>query len=131
MSENESKNEEEEINHKNKYLRSTSFKVLKRIKNDLMSFAKDEISEMKKSNQSIKVESYQNKEIIAPSKFSLYTGKVFNEKNNQKFTESKIIKIEEKSDSNNNLINKEQIEEKNENKYGGNESSELSDDDDN
>ena len=104
-----------------------SFKNLKKIRKDLMSFAKDEILDIKKSKKEISIENFEKKELIAPSSISMTTKKL--EIRNSKKYNSNFEPIEEKKQ---NKINKE-IKDDNNNKEDKNEvsSSDISDDDDN
>ena len=69
-------NKEKQISKSTKIEDKPSFKNLKKIRKDLMSFAKDEILNIKKSKKDISVASFEPQEHIAPSKYSMTTKKL-------------------------------------------------------
>ena len=101
-----------------------SFKNLKKIRKDLMSFAKDEILNIKKSKKDISIANFEEKELLAPSKYSLTTKdlKIQNTKNYKSNIESVEEKIIGESKSSNSK--------KKDNKDSDISSSDISDDDD-
>ena len=120
---NVNKNNKEEINisPKNENESKSSFKNLKRIRKDLMSFAKNEILNIKKSKKDINVANFEEeKEVIAPSKYSLTTKKLQFHSNKQ-FTKD-IEPVEEKIESH------KKKEENNKNEKNEVSSSDISDD---
>ncbi len=82
-----------------------SFKNLKKIRKDLMSFAEDEILDIKKSNKDINIASFVHQEVIAPSKYTIISKKL-NRFNSQNY-DNKIVPVEEKvtTDKSNNKNN--------------------------
>ena len=120
---NVNKNNKEEINisPKKENESKSSFKNLKRIRKDLMSFAKNEILNIKKSKKDINVANFEEeKEVIAPSKYSLTTKKLQFHSNKQ-FTKD-IEPVEEK------IENHKKKEENNKNEKNEVSSSDISDD---
>ena len=93
----------------------SSFNNLKKIRKDLMSFAKDEILNIKKSKKDISIANFEEEELIAPNKYSLTT-KALKIQNNKNYN-SNIEFVEDKSDS-----------KKNDNKDQDISSSDISDD---
>ena len=92
-----------------------------RIRKDLMSFAKNEILNIKKSKKDINVANFEEeKEVIAPSKYSLTTKKLQFHSNKQ-FTKD-IEPVEEKIENDN------KKEENNKNEKNEVSSSDISDD---
>ena len=128
---NEDKDKElENTENDEKKKESTSQKNIKRIRKHLMSFAKDEILNIKKSKKEISIANFENKEIIAPSRYSLTTKYV----KTQSFQNYKsyIEPVEEEVKKEQNDINIEdkkkegKKEDKNKNEVS---SSDISDDD--
>ena len=120
---NENKNNKEEINisPKDENKSYSSFKNLKRIRKDLICFAKNEILNIKKSKKDINVANFEEeKEVIAPSKYSLTTKKIQLHSNKQ-FTKD-IEPVEEK------IENDKKKEENNKNEKNEVSSSDISDD---
>ena len=120
---NENKNNKEEINisPKDENKSYSSFKNLKRIRKDLICFAKNEILNIKKSKKDINVAKFEEeKEVIAPSKYSLTTKKIQLHSNKQ-FTKD-IEPVEEK------IENDKKKEENNKNEKNEVSSSDISDD---
>ena len=87
--------EQEEKNLSSKMENTSSFKNLKKIRKDLMSFAKDEISNIKKSKKDISVAHFEQKELIAPNKYSVTTKKLA--QSHKKYN-SNFEPVEEKND---------------------------------
>lgn len=81
-----------------------SFNNLKKIRKSLMSFAKDEILDIKKSKKDINIANFENQEIIAPSKYSLTT-KALNFHYTKSYSEN-IEPVQEKVINNKNGDNK-------------------------
>ena len=120
---NENKNNKEEINisPKDENKSYSSFKNLKRIRKDLICFAKNEILNIKKSKKDINVAKFEEeKEVIAPSKYSLTTKKIQLHSNKQ-FTKD-IEPVEEK------IENDKKKEENNKNEKNEVSSSDISED---
>ena len=118
---NENKNNKEEIDISPKNESKSSFKNLKRIRKDLMSFAKNEILNIEKSKKDINVANFEEeKGVIAPSKYSLTTKKLQFHSNKQ-FTKD-IEPVEEK------IENHKKKEENNKNEKNEVSSSDISDD---
>ena len=120
---NENKNNKEEIkiSPKDENKSYSSFKNLKRIRKDLICFAKNEILNIKKSKKDINVAKFEEeKEVIAPSKYSLTTKKIQLHSNKQ-FTKD-IEPVEEK------IENDKKKEENNKNEKNEVSSSDISDD---
>ena len=120
---NENKNNKEEIkiSPKDENKSYSSFKNLKRIRKDLICFAKNEILNIKKSKKDINVANFEEeKEVIAPSKYSLTTKKIQLHSNKQ-FTKD-IEPVEEK------IENDKKKEENNKNEKNEVSSSDISDD---
>ena len=65
------KNNNNDPQKKKKKQADSSSNNLKRIRKDLMGFAKEEILNIKKSKKDINIANFEEKEIIAPSKYSL------------------------------------------------------------
>ena len=118
-------NKEKESNKLNKIEDKSSFKNLKKIRKDLMSFAKDEILNIKKSKKDISVAHFEQKEYIAPSKYSVTTKKLLPQ--SQKKFNSNFETVEEKNNNKNNDKNKKV--ENNKNVKDEVSSSDISDDD--
>ena len=113
------------ISSKNESDKKQSFKNLKKIRKDLMSFAKNEILDIKKSKKEISVANFDKKEYLAPSSISLTTKKL--DINSSKKYSSHFEIVEEK------LSNKKSKEIKDDNnKEDKNQisSSDISDEDD-
>ena len=101
-----------------------SFNNLKRIRKDLMTLAKDEILDIKKSKKDVTVENFVDQEIVAPSKYSLTTKGI-----NLHFTKNysnKFETVEEKITNNKYHNNGEKMKEVNKNEIS---SSDISEDD--
>ena len=117
--------EKEEKNLYSKMENSSSFKNLKKIRKDLMSFAKDEILNIKNSKKELSVVHFEQKELISPNKYSVTTKKLTQ---SQKKYNSNFEPVEEK----NNDIKKDKVKKveniKNDKKEVS--SSDISDDDD-
>ena len=64
------------ISPKKEIEEKSSFKNLKKIRKDLMSFAKNEILNIKKSKKDFNVANFEEKEVIAPSRYSLTSNKL-------------------------------------------------------
>ena len=124
-------NEDKEIvNSENneKITESTSQKNIKRIRKHLMSVAKDEILNIKKSKKEISIANFEHKEFIAPSRYSLTTKSIKIQSN--KTYKSNIEPIEEKvknekKDKKNEDKKQEEKNEQNKNEVS---SSDISDD---
>ena len=114
-------NKEKESNKSNKIQDKPSFKNLKKIRKDLMSFAKDEILNIKKSKKDISIANFEEKELIAPNKYSLTTKAL--KIQSTKSYKSNIETVEEKIIGEN-KINDSQ---KNDNKSNDISSSDISD----
>ena len=89
-----------------------------------MSFAKDEILDIKKSKKDINIANFENQEIIAPSKYSLTT-KAIHLHYTKKYSEN-IEPVQEKVINNKNDDNQGNKNENNKNEIS---SSDISDDD--
>ena len=104
MSKQKVNKEDINISPKNEIKSKSSFKNLKRIRKDLMSFAKNEILNIKKSKKDINIANFEEKEIIAPSKYSL-TNKKLEIPSNKHFSkeiepgEEKVEKIKKKQEN--------------------------------
>ena len=127
---NEDKDKElENTENDEKKKESTSQKNIKRIRKHLMSFAKDEILNIKKSKKEISIANFENKEFIAPSRYSLTTKYVKTQ--SYKNYKSYIEPVEEEFKKEQNDINIEdkkkegKKEDKNKNEVS---SSDISDD---
>ena len=104
----------------NKDKEKLSFKNLKKIRKDLMSFAEDEILDIKKSKKDINVASFADQE-LAPCKYSITTKKLnrFQSQNydkkfepvEEKVPKEKCNKNEEKKGENKNEISSSDISE--------------------
>ena len=115
-----------ENNEKNgKENKSTSNKNIKKIRKHLMSFAKDEILNIKQSKKEISVANFEEKEFLAPSKYSLTT-KTLKIDSNKNY-KSDIETVEENVKKENN--DKNIIDTKTDNKKNEVSSSDISDED--
>ena len=72
---NKENKEKYNISPKKEIEEKSSFKNLKKIRKDLMSFAKNEILNIKKSKKDFNVANFEEKEVIAPSRYSLTSNK--------------------------------------------------------
>ena len=132
------KNSKEHPNLVKNETNNSSFRKIKRISKNLISLAKDEISDIKNSNKDINIAKYDsNKEFLAPSNYTLAKKDMSVQpaiKNMSSFKprskfESAQEKEKEKEKNNNNNINaKEDKTNTGENK-GEISSSDISDDD--
>ena len=119
-------NKAKESSKSMKFEDKSSLKNLKKIRKDLMSFAQDEILNIKKSKKDISVAHFEPKEYIAPSKYSVTTKKL--QPQSQKKYNSNFESVDET-----NKVKKNDKEEKVENNKNVNNevsSSDISDDDD-
>ena len=73
---NKENKEKYNISPKKEIEEKSSFKNLKKIRKDLMSFAKNEILNIKKSKKDFNVANFEEKEVIAPSRYSLTSNKL-------------------------------------------------------
>ena len=103
----------------------SSFNNLKRIRKDLMSFAKDEILDIKKSKKEISIENFDKTESIPSNKFSLTTKALTIQ--NPKNYKSNIESIKEKGKNN---IKKEDKKDDKENEISSSDISDNDEDDD-
>ena len=99
--------------------------VLKNIRKDLMSFAKDEILDIKKSKKEISIENFDKTESIPSNKFSLTTKSLTIQ--NPKNYKSNIESIKEKGKNN---IKKEDKKDDKENEISSSDISDNDEDDD-
>ena len=108
---------------------STSHKNIKRIRKHLMSFAKDEILNIKKSKKEISIANFEKKELIAPSRYSLTTKTVKFQSNKNYQSDIEPVKEEVKKENNHKKKEDKKKEEKNEQNKNEVSSSDISDDD--
>ena len=129
------KNKKERPNLVKNNTNNSTFRKIKRISKNLISLAKDEISDIKNSNKDINIAKYDsNKEFLAPSTYTLAKKDMAAQpaiKNMSSFKpRSKFESIEEiEKNNNNNKITKENKTNRLDNK-GEISSSDISDDDD-
>ena len=129
------KNKKEHPNLIKNNTNNSSFRKIKRISKNLISLAKDEISDIKKSNKDINIAKYDsNKEFLAPSSYTLAKKQLADQpaiKNMSSFKpHSKFESIQEKEkNNNNNEINTKEEQTKVRDNKGEISSSDISDDD--
>ena len=130
------KNKKEHPNLVKNNTNNSTFIKIKRISKNLISLAKDEISDIKKSNKDINIAKYDsNKDFLAPSIYTLSKKDMSAQsaiKNMSSFKpRSKFESIEETDkNNNNNKINTKENKTNTVNNKGEISSSDISDDDD-
>ena len=129
------KNKKEHPNLVKNHTNNSSFRKIKRISKNLISLAKDEISDIKNSNKDINIAKYDsNKDFLAPSIYTLSKKDMASQpaiKNMSSFKpRSKFESIEETDkDNNNNKINTKENKTNTVDNKGEISSSDISDDD--
>ena len=128
------KNKKEHPNLIKNNTNNSSFRKIKRISKNLISLAKDEISDIKKSNKDINIAKYDsNKEFLAPSSYTLAKKQLADQpaiKNMSSFKpHSKFESIQENDKNNNNKIDSKENQTNTLDNKGEISSSDISDDD--
>ena len=108
---------------------STSQKNIKRIRKHLMSFAKDEILNIKKSKKEISIANFEKKELIAPSKYSLTTKNIKIQSNKTYKYNIEPVVEEVKKENNHKKFEDKKQQAKNDQNKNEVSSSDISDDD--
>ena len=128
------KNKKEHPNLVKNNTNNSTFIKIKRISKNLISLAKDEISDIKKSNKDINIAKYDsNKEFLAPSTYTLSKKDMAVQpaiKNMSSFKpHSKFESIQENDKNNNNKIDSKENQTNTLDNKGEISSSDISDDD--